>query len=178
MPDYKQGKIYKMTCETGKVYIGSTVSSLNRRLAQHKTNHNVCVTKDFINPKIELIESYPCETKPQLLWRERELIEKTDCVNKYKPIRADLEREERAKEYKTLYYQENKERAKEYKTLYYQENKERAKAYSVVYRQENKERINQKFNCECGGKFTNDHKARHLKTKKHQAFVSSVKINL
>ena len=38
MPDYKQGKIYKIVCNvTGKVYIGSTIETLARRLAGHRT---------------------------------------------------------------------------------------------------------------------------------------------
>ena len=43
-----------------------------------------------------------------------------------------------------------------------------------------KERINkknyQKFDCECGGKYTQHHRARHFKSKKHQAFITKNKI--
>jgi hypothetical protein len=45
-----------------------------------------------------------------------------------------------------------------------------------VYYQKNKvsrnEKAKEKFNCECGGKFTLCNKYRHLKSKKHQAFIS------
>jgi len=163
MPDYKQGKIYKMTCETGKVYIGSTVKPLKKRLCIHKGKYNVCETKDFINPKIELIESYPCETKQQLLWRERELIEKNECVNKLRPIITDEEKHINKKKSRTAWDNRNKEMLKDKKSHWYQENKER---------------INQKFKCECGSNFIYRNKVQHLKTKKHQAFVSSVKTNL
>ena len=163
MPDYSQGKIYKMTCETGKVYIGSTSTPLKERLSRHKRIHNHCVTKDFINPKIELIESYPCETKEQLLWREREWFEKTECVNKNKPIITDEERKISKKKYLKIWRDDNK-------------------LYHITYRQENKERLNEtakeKIQCVCGIIVSKSHKARHLKSKKHQAFVSSVKINL
>ena len=163
MSDYSQGKIYKVTCETGKVYIGSTTKTLEYRFYGHAENNNGCESKDFINPKIELIESYPCETKEQLLWREREWFEKTECVNKNKPIITDEERKISKKKYLKIWRDENK-------------------LYHITYRQENKERLNEtakeKIQCVCGIIVSKSHKARHLKSKKHQAFVSSVKINL
>tara|TARA_R110000772_G_scaffold262357_1_gene381405 strand:- start:182 stop:808 length:627 start_codon:yes stop_codon:yes gene_type:complete len=208
MPDYSQGKIYKVTCETGKIYIGSTVMSIQRRFYQHKCKHNLCLTRHFINPKIELIESYPCETVEDLLWKEREWIEKTECVNTYRPIVGKAEAKEHKKRSEKLRYQENKEKANAYGALYrqenkemikkkkadwYQQNKERIKERNALYQQQNKERIkesnalyyqkiqkkrSEKLNCECGGKYTHHHMSEHFKTKKHQAFVSSVKINL
>ena len=46
------------------------------------------------------------------------------------------------------------------------------------YYQDNREQIlehkKQKHNCECGGKFTNEHKARHFKTKKHKDYIESL----
>ena len=36
--------------------------------------------------KMLLIEEYPCETKQELLWRERFWIDNNNCINKYKPI--------------------------------------------------------------------------------------------
>jgi len=42
------------------------------------------------------------------------------------------------------------------------------------YNKRNKEqidkRVSQKFDCECGGKYTHGHKAIHLKSIRHQAF--------
>ena len=164
MPNYSQGKIYKVTCgETSKVYIGSTIKCLSARLNNHKTNDNTCATNQFIDPKIELLEEYPCETKEQLLWREREWYEKTDCINKQRPIITD---------------EEDKERKRKSASKYREENKEKIKQYNSKYKQENKELLNEKFNCECGGKFTKQHKATHLKTKKHQSFASGLKTNL
>ena len=140
MLDWSKGKIYKVTCgETGNVYIGSTVRSLNVRLNDHNTSSNRCETRDFINPKIELLEDYPCETRDELHWKEREWMEKTDCVNERRPI---------------VTLEEYRERHKKYK-------------------KENREKINEKFNCECGGKFTCSNKAHHLKTKKHIKFIST-----
>ena len=41
------------------------------------------------------------------------------------------------------------------------------------YYEDNKEKNQQKFNCECGGKYTFEHKSQHLKSKKHIAFTNS-----
>ena len=136
MLDWSKGKIYKVTCaETGNVYIGSTVQSLKKRFSAHNDTYNQCETRDFINPKIELLEDYPCETRGELLWKEREWMEKTVCVNKQRPI-ATLE--------------EHIEKHHEYNRV--------------------------KFNCECGGKFTRQNKARHLKCKKHINFILNTRL--
>ena len=55
--------IYKITCETGLIYIGSTTRPLKERLRKHKKD--ICRCKDFINPKIELIENV--EEKERIL---------------------------------------------------------------------------------------------------------------
>ena len=159
MPNYENGKIYKLTCsETDKVYIGSTTRTLAERMCKHREKENDCASKDFINPKIELIETYPCETKEQLLWKEREWIENTDCVNKVFPIvtkeEYNIKREKRRKEHR-------------------EENRERLNAVEKKYRENNQDRINEKFTCECGGKYVYSNKARHLKSKKHLNYVSS-----
>ena len=40
MPDYSNGKIYKITCnETYRCYIGSTTKTLTRRFQQHKGSY-------------------------------------------------------------------------------------------------------------------------------------------
>ena len=70
------------------------------------------------------------------------------------------------------YYQVNKDKIKAYKQAYYQVNKDKAKAY----REENKDKLDkyykEKFQCDCGGKYTRGHKVQHQKTKKHLAFIN------
>ena len=82
--------IYKLTCETGKTYIGKTCMTMNRRLTKHKGRQNKesnSSTKDFINPTIHLIEEYPCHNNIELSLKEKEWILKTNCVNvKINPI--------------------------------------------------------------------------------------------
>jgi len=88
MPDYKNGKIYKIVCNTtGKIYIGSTTVLLCRRLAGHVNAYNkskYSSSKEILdggNYSIVLIENVVCETKEQLLKRERYYIESIECVN-------------------------------------------------------------------------------------------------
>ena len=175
MVNYGNGKIYKVICsETGSVYIGSTTVTLSRRMTNHRAPNNRCMTKDFIDGKIFLIEDYPCERKEQLESRERFHIESNDCVNLVIPTRTKKEYFEANKEtiikYKKKHYQDNKECIKQTHKEWYENNRE-----NVLKRMEqNKEKLREKFDCECGGKYTHEHKASHKKTNKHQAYLSSI----
>ena len=99
MIDYSKGKIYKIICNiTEEIYIGSTCVSLSQRLAGHKNNYkkwkngkNKKKTNSFDiidrnNYSIILLEDYPCNNKEKLLQKEREWIEKLECLNKKLPI--------------------------------------------------------------------------------------------
>ena len=172
MPDYSQAKIYKVVCsETNKIYIGSTIQPLYKRLYQHKhkgtSNHSK--TKEFIKPKIFLIEDFPCERKEQLEARERFYIEKNNCVNKNIPLRTRQEWREC-----------NKDILSKKNIEYKKKNKQKIQEYNKKYNIENKELINQKRNekisCECGKKITKRNKARHYKSNKHIKFLEDLKI--
>ena len=80
----------------------------------------------------------------------------------------------RSREYSAKYYQENKEQCLLKKKQYREENKDKIKESSKQYREKNKDKIkeykSQKFECECGGSYTVDHKADHFRTKKHQEY--------
>ena len=154
MPNYQNGKIYKITCEETKlVYYGSSVQSLSKRLSQHKENKHLKKYKTNLmtNPKIHLIENFPCNTKAELEKRERHFIENNECVNRIIPTRTPKE--------------------------YYQDNKEFIKQQSRDYRNKNKEKTalkrGVKVNCECGGKYTLINKSVHSRTKRHIKYVNS-----
>ena len=86
MPDYYYGKIYKIVCNTtGRLYVGSTTRDLQTRLAAHISSARAamqqindvkrgkitsCVIINEGDYYIELLESYPCYRKHQLLDRE------------------------------------------------------------------------------------------------------------
>lgn len=85
------------------------------------------------------------------------------------------ENKEKVNEKHKKYAQDNKEHIKEYMKDYYQEKKEQFKEHNKQYREEHKEQIQlqkkQKIDCECGGKYTHCHKARHLRTQLHQKYL-------
>ena len=157
---YKNGKIYKLVNDyNDKVYFGSTCLPLYKRLYKHRHQKLKSVTdmvEDIYDLKIILVENYPCETKEQLLMRERYYIDNFDCCNKMRPI---------------ITKKEDKKRDR----LRYENNKEKILEQQKTYRENNKEKRNEKFECECGGKFTYTHKSIHLKTKRHQNYLLNKK---
>ena len=103
MPNYKLGKIYKLVSNNTKdIYIGSTCyKHLSKRLGNHRYDRKLYLEGKrkydlsashilkYDDCQIVLIEDYPCDTKEQLLKRERYWIETLDCVNKYIPYRKN-----------------------------------------------------------------------------------------
>ena len=173
MPDYQQGKIYKIVCETtGLVYIGSTTQTLERRLYAHEKKQFLQVYSSYQilhnrNYKIELIENYPCKNNEQLRAREAYHCSKTDCVNLIRPYLSKderiLESRVRVNEYRIQF----PEKVKQSKKDDYNKNRE-----VILARQ--KERIE----CECGCIIRRGGIARHHNTKIHTEKISSKYINL
>ena len=100
MPDYQNGKVYKMVAG-GMTYVGSTTRTLAQRKASHRANwkrwkagkgHKVTSFDLFECEEepvdIVLLEDVPCERKEQLHARERHWIEALDCVNRNVPGRT------------------------------------------------------------------------------------------
>ena len=172
---YDMGKIYRLICgETKKTYIGSTAGTLSARKAAHKHPSSTCEARIFKNPKIELIENFPCETKSELLWRERFWVESEDCVNTRRPI-ISLEEWKQAN---TDYRNSHKETAKAYMKVWRAEHPEEAKAYRSEYWIKNRETLKEKFitpfTCECGKTFQYGNKSKHNSTKFHKRFIQAV----
>lgn len=77
---YEKAKIYKLQCDDGYYYIGSTCNTLAKRFSGHKYSKDNTRKNKHLNEvgwervKIILIEEFPCETKEQLHRREDELI--------------------------------------------------------------------------------------------------------
>lgn len=179
---YSKGKVYKIVCNTtGLQYIGSTCEpTLARRLAEHKKQYvrylkgyNNYITSYKVlennNYEIVLIENCSCETKDQLYSRERFYIENNECVNLNIPNR-------KKKEYSKIYYEENKDRLIEYQKKYFEDNKDKLDEYIKQYRKQYRNKMNEKFICECGGKYTYVGKMQHLKTNKHKNYVTNNEI--
>ncbi len=144
------------------------------------------------------IEEYACENVNQARIRERYWIEcLKPTLNKNLPSR-DI------KEFHKAYYQSHKDYSIQKQKKYYEENKEDVKNYLKEWRMKNKEKIKiannewrttnkeykskkdkeyyeknklklqQKYECDCGGSYTTANQSRHLKTKKHQSYLSSL----
>ena len=95
--DYANAKIYRLVATgTDQVYIGSTCEPLAKRLY----NHNWCAAhpesqkptmacklyEEGRTVAIQLIEAFPCESRDQLLARERSWLENTPtAINRNTP---------------------------------------------------------------------------------------------
>jgi hypothetical protein len=183
---YKNGKIYKIISpHTNKIYVGSTCKKyLCQRLGCHKDGYkrwlkdnNNGYTSSYVlfdlgDVEIILLEIVNCNTKDELLKKEREWIEKYKdiIVNRLKPITTKEEKKKNVKQYdkehkeeKKQYYEKNKEEHKQYSKEYYKEHKEKIKEYS-------KEQIL----CDCGVSFQKTSKARHIGRQTHQQYINSL----
>jgi hypothetical protein len=168
MPDYQNGKIYKLWSPEGDdIYIGSTTETLCRRKVGHKTAYNMgknltskILFEKYTDVRIELIEEFPCDKKCKLLAREGHYIRTIDCVNKIVPDRTKQEYD------------------KEYRKEYYKTNKEQIKEHSKKYRENNsnhvKEQQSEKITCECGCETTRSHIARHKKSNRHIKLMENI----
>ena len=164
MVNYNQAKIYKIwSPSTGLTYIGSTCSTLSKRISQHKDNKTCYeagkrsyVTSfkvlDQPDARIDLIEYFPCNNRTELNRREGEIIVQTQCINKQ--IAGQTKKE----------YQQN--------------NKEKISERGKEYRQKNKDAINarkaEQHECMCGKIYTLGHKTRHEKTKWHIEYIENL----
>jgi hypothetical protein len=197
MEEVKQlGRVYKITSpNTDKIYIGSTTNSLKIRLRHHMSDYkkysngngtNYITSFEILkcdNIQIELIEEF-LGTRKELHKRERHFIEsnKSIVINKAIPTRTDaeyrLDNKEIIAKANREYRNNNKEIAREYniknkehialgKKQYMEKNKDYFKQKKKEYREINKEKLHEKINCECGGKYTRTHKARHQKSIQH-----------
>ena len=174
MPDYKEGKIHKITCNVTRLtYYGSTVNSLSRRMVQHwsdfkKNRGNSCNSKLVLaagNYDYCLVEKFPCDDKSELHRRERFYIETNDCCNRQVPGRT-------RKEYRDVPV--HKERRSEYRHEHKEKLLKQMKEYRAENKEENAAKAAVKITCECGCKIAKGHIASHKKTQKHITLMSKI----
>ena len=144
MPDYSKSKIYKLVSNVSdEIYIGSTCQPLYKRKAGHKADYKrylqgkgryMTSFKIFEKGDIEIILIEECNfyNKDELHRKEREYIEKIECVNKCIPGRTHKE-----------YCEDNKDKISKISKEYKQNNKEKIKQQLKEYRETNKEKIQQ-----------------------------------
>lgn len=179
--DYSQGKIYRLITDepVPRVYIGATITSLDKRLSCHNAPDNDAVSKQISGIcRIELIEEYPCKDVWELERREREHIlrgrEDTTiiCLNKLLPAPTKEER----KEYKKNWHIQNKERVSQKSKDWHQSHREEQLEKMKAYREANRDIINtkqrEKIICECGRSVSRTHIIRHRESKIHLDLMS------
>jgi len=149
-------------------YIGHT-KNLKIREGLHKSSSNNIASSKYNYPIYKIIRDnggwnnwYMIELEKFECLDERQAQKKeNEYINIFNPDMNDrksfLSKEEKKNLYKNWEIK-NKEKRSQQKAIYYQENKE--------YK-------NEQFYCECGGKYTFSHKARHFKTEKHQNWLNS-----
>ncbi len=162
MNKFQNAKIYKIIDNTSDlIYIGSTCKTLNNRLKQHESDYKRYIDRKYHfvtsfkiiqhnNYRIEWIKLYPCNNKQELNIAEGIEIKqaKTNGLNVVNKCIAGLTKKESNDQYR----ENNKIKINEYKK--------------------------KKFNCSCGGKYTNSHKAHHENTKLHQDYIKKPIINI
>ena len=166
--DYKNGKIYciRNTINDDDIYVGSTCQPISKRMAKHrgyindkKQQHRMLYVKmvehGVDNFYIELVEDCPCDNLEQLRRREGHFIRNMGTLNKNIAGRTESER---SKEY----YIENKEYREDYMKQYTTENKEKLKAWKSTPN-----------TCECGGRYVNSRKSKHIQSKLHQNYLNT-----
>jgi len=115
MPDYKNGKIYKIVNdENDDVYYGSTSAiMLSKRFGDHKRDYRCYLNGKghfrtsfnivkYESCKIILVENFPCNSKYELEARERYYIENYNCVNIRKPAKTNTADYKNGKIYKII----------------------------------------------------------------------------
>ena len=177
---YSKGKIYVIrNNEDDDLYVGSTTQPLSKRFYDHKQSMrdekcmNSCVYKKMNelglkNFYIELYESFPCQSKEELLKREGEVIREIGTLNKqvagrkYKEWAED--NSEKVKGYKNKYNFIHKEELRENR----EDKKEDKALYDKEYRAKNRKQISEnrsvKVQCECGSMISKANLSRHQKS--------------
>ena len=195
MVNYANSKVYKIWSTQGdKIYIGSTTKQyLSQRMDNHRSEYkrwkqDMCafVSSYLIfeeygleNCFIELLEAKECISKDELLQLEGKYIRELVCENKRIAGRTKKEYLEDNKERIKQYHEDNKEKLLEYHKQYRTDNKGKIsdvnKQYHELHKDSIHQRNNEKYNCDCGGKYTRSGKAQHLKSIKHCQFIESTK---
>jgi len=111
------GRVYKIECDDGYFYIGSTTKTLQQRLTRHKQNAKKYPDRKLYshwkNVTIQLIEE--CEN---YLQKEDELIRKESdnplCLNVSMPIQTYSDRSQSNRRYR----EKTKEKMAEYQRQY------------------------------------------------------------
>ena len=185
MPNYRNTKIYIIRSNnTDRVYIGATTQPLSGRFRDHNSKFRngrcKCKVKEILEhggAYIELLELFPCDIVEESRARERHWMRIFDGqkVNKNIPGRTMAEYRRDHKEKRNEYDRQRRRNNPDYFKTYRQDHKEQISKYHKHHYQNNKQKVlehaAEKFECPCGGRYTRNHIAQHLKTLKHKAYL-------
>ena len=162
-------KIYKIVNNVDdKIYIGSTIQPLYKRINQHRNRHRRSDLTQYSSKilfdtygvescSIILLEECEVHNVEEERMKEREWIDrlKPKCVNLHLPNMS-------------------KDDMKKHQQKYFTNNKERI----VIDRKNKRDKLSQTpFVCECGSSFHPWDKARHNKCNKHLTYLQTQQIN-
>lgn len=151
---YDHSKIYKLVCDDGHYYYGSTIAQLKSRLCGHKDSAKTMTSRlyNHINSigwdkvKIELVEEFACANRTEIRMKEDEYISKSKedplCLNTLPAYASDDQKQQRT----AMYYETNKETILERNRQYVQTNKEAVAEKHKEYYEKNKEELQIKHN--------------------------------
>jgi hypothetical protein len=171
--------IYKISCDDLPefVYVGST-KAFRQRKNDHKINCYNDNSKKYNrklyttirenggwdNWRMVIIDECGEISLTQVRIKEEEHRVKLNAnLNTIRCHQTEEYKKEQKKEYSKEYYENNIEHIKEY-----------LKEYKKEYYENNKKKLNEKINCECGGLYTYNNKARHFKSNKHLKYIESL----
>lgn len=144
----RKGYIYQLKCsKTGKIYFGSTVNPM-KRLHQHLSYRNNTASKNFVNPKMTILETIDFEDRVELNLLEKDYITNHKCVNKLIPLR-DM------KEWLLDKLKENPDYFKD--------------QYKIEKLKERN--IKTRVDCACGGHYPKRNRKIHEASQKHRKFI-------
>ena len=197
--DYTKTHFYKIVCKDTTItdcYVGHT-TDFTKRKYQHKTacnnenakGYNIYLYQfmrencGFNNWEMVSINTHECCDAFEARKIEREYVEELKAsLNKHIPSRTKKQYAEDTKEhiqeYQKEYCSNHKEEKKEYDKIYRENNKDRKRENDRLYRENNKDYLKiqkgLKFECECGGRYTNCHKQEHIRSNKHQNYLKTL----
>ena len=151
---YDRSKIYKLVCDDGHYYYGSTIAQLKSRLSGHKESSKTMTSRlyNHINSigwdkvKMELVEEFACANRTEIRMKEDEYISKSKedqlCLNTLPAYASDDQKQQRT----ATYYETNKETILERNRQYVQTNREAVAEKHKEYYEKNKEELQTKHN--------------------------------
>ena len=179
---------YKFVCENPEIkscYVGHTSNFMNRR-RQHKYCCTNITSSQYEHKKYQIIrDNGGLDNWKMVEINRRICLDKIDCIKIEQQYIEKLQTDMNMinaycnkADYNKTYRLENSEKLATYNKQHKLENKEHRREQNKIYRLKNLEKIatraTQKFDCECGGKYTYNAKSLHLKTLKHLKYCESI----